>query len=437
MLPMDTSDKKVPRARAVLSQAKALDNAIGTAGTSLCTRMIPKARHHGCDENLLKDQISSLEQPDANTRIYRQNSAPSKAPITEADLDRQHSVAASVNSTIQENENILSASAELEQKWKEFQDSFQNMMNAMVERIGESLRTDPKSANALGLCGKSDLMPIYEHREIKFDEMMSLIRSAKKIVCLVGAGLSVTSGIPTYRGADGTWTMGSKNYTPQEIATLEMYSEDTENCWAYFTERWKMCREAHPNKSHEALSELERWWNRSTDAENATLDNSRQFTLISQNIDNLHTRAGSSNLLEIHGNLSYIRCLSSDCQKSNVRLNRTAKDHSDATKVPKCVDCGSVMRPHVLFFDECYSEELYKSSSAQAAISDADLLLVVGTMCCTSLPNRIVATAARRNIPVIDINPNKNSDLACAPLLQYVAKSDDVLPEIVSALKGR
>ena len=85
------------------------------------------------------------------------------------------------------------------------------------------------------------------------------MRGARNIAVLTGAGVSVSSGIPTYRGADGTWTLGSKNYTPQEIATYRMYSQETAECWKYFTERWNMCLTAQPNASHRALVDIERW----------------------------------------------------------------------------------------------------------------------------------------------------------------------------------
>lgn len=395
--------------RARLAHAQALDSAVGEAG-------------------------SSLSAGDATAVL---------AACTEAQAASESSMA-SAQRCIDRNQKALSASQDLERRWEDFQKSFQNMMNAMVEKIGESIRADPKgAAAALGVSARdlsaSGLATHYEHEEIDFGSMLAHVRAAKKIVFLTGAGISVSSGIPTYRGAEGTWTMGSENYTPQEIATHSMYSSKTSKCWSYFTDRWKMCLEARPNAGHNALVELENLWASTKvrgEGDGPEDSSTRSFTLISQNIDNLHHRAGSTNLLEIHGNMKDIRCLNPDCSRRNVRLPRTLEAHGNPEKVPTCSECGAAMRPHVLFFDECYSEELYRASSAQAAVSDADLLVVVGTMCCTSLPNRIVATAARKNIPVIDINPNKNDDLTCAPLLQYVAKSDDALPELVAALRS-
>ena len=197
------------------------------------------------------------------------------------------------------------------------------MMNAMVEKIGESIRADPKgAAAALGIStsdlGTSVLAPLYEHKEIDFGSMLAHVRAAKKVVFLTGAGISVSSGIPTYRGADGTWTMGSENYTPQEIATYSMYSSKTSKCWSYFTDRWKMCREARPNDGHKALVELENLWaSMKVEGKGSGPEDSstRSFTIISQNVDNLHHLAGSTNLLEIHGNMKYVRCLNDRCRR--------------------------------------------------------------------------------------------------------------------------
>ena len=140
--------------------------------------------------------------------------------------------------------------------------------------------------------------------------------------------------------------------------------------------------------------------------------------------------------------MKYVRCTNtacktSDCHHCNTlieRTNMTSRTNingEDKDLPPLCVACGSPIRPHVLFFDESYSEELYKSASVQVAVSECDLLIVIGTMCCTSLPNQIVATCGRRKVPIIDINPNPNNEIKCAPLLQLIAKSDEALPSIV------
>lgn len=318
------------------------------------------------------------------------------------------------NDVVERNKTLTGQSESLEEKWDKFTTSFDAMIEKMVTNIGASL-------------GELGAHEMHEHVEVQLHDVVRRMRRAKRMVVLTGAGVSVSSGIPTYRGSDGTWTMGSENYTPQEIATKRMYSKRTKECWDYFSDRFVMCRNAKPNASHLAIVELEKLFR----------ERDQCFTLVSQNIDNLHRRAGSSDgvLCEIHGNLTYVRCTNNDCTGPNLIERDTRTHHKRGERTPACPTCSSPLRPHVLFFDESYCERLYKSATVQAAVAKCDLLVVVGTMCTTSLPNRIVAVCGRRGVPVIDINPNPNHHLACAPLLQLIAKSDQALPNIVRALR--
>jgi NAD-dependent deacetylase len=334
--------------------------------------------------------------------------------------DTQRMIASTLASTsalLARNDEVLSASASLEKKWEEFQNSYQTMMSGLIGTIAASLGV----SDALG--------KNHEHTITSLSNVVEHIQRANNIVVLTGAGVSVTSGIPTYRDADGTWTFGSANYTPQEIATWGMYEKETAQCWDYFSDRYIMCRDAVPNASHKALALFEKW----------CLEQNKQFRLVTQNIDNLHRRAGSTKPLEIHGNITCVRCTNTECETSSTLMKRNDEVHLKTNEnmgnVPTCLSCGFKLRPHILFFDESYNEELYKSASTLSLLGECDLLLVIGTMCTTSLPNRIVATCGARKIPIIDINPNPNDDLNCAPLLQLIEKSDAALPEILSCLQ--
>merc|ERR1719316_1978176 len=96
------------------------------------------------------------------------------------------------------------------------------------------------------------------------DETMvaQILHRSKKVVVLTGAGVSAESGIPTFRGADGFWTIGSQNYRPQEMATFKMFNEHPEELWKWYHERWSICRKSKPNAGHAAVAELERLCNR-------------------------------------------------------------------------------------------------------------------------------------------------------------------------------
>ena len=167
------------------------------------------------------------------------------------------------------------------------------MMDKTIENIAQSMGAE-----------SNDMNQTYEHKTIALPDIILHIQKATKIVVLTGAGVSVSSGIPTYRGNDGTWKLGSKNYTPQEIATWSMYCSDTKECWDYFTERYNMICSAKPNVSHHSICELEKYCE----------SKKKSFQLVSQNIDNLHLRGGcSKNICEIHGNMKYVRCTNEHC----------------------------------------------------------------------------------------------------------------------------
>jgi NAD-dependent deacetylase len=248
-----------------------------------------------------------------------------------------------------------------------------------------------------------------------------------RLLVLTGAGISAESGIPTFRGKDGYWTIGSMNYTPQEMATLAMFEEAPEQVWAWYLWRFEQCANAEPNAGHFAIVELER----------ALAD---RMTLVTQNIDGLHQRAGSSEkrTFAIHGDAKTMRC-AAECGVGKVALPRViggARTKDALRHALSCAHCGSWMRPHVLWFDEYYDEALYRSSSALAAARSATLLIVVGTSGATSLPMRIGHEFLQRGDPVVDINIDDNpfAEIADATGVRLRGPASTVLPEIVSLL---
>lgn len=218
--------------------------------------------------------------------------------------------------------------------------------------------------------------------------------SSGKVIFLTGAGISAESGIPTFRGGEGYWTVGSQNYHPQELATHHAFSMMPETVWDWYLYRRRICRGAAPNEGHTALVALE------------MLLGSR-FLLITQNVDGLHLRAGNGSHCthEIHGNIDYFRC-SRECRPARHLIQEDA--------IPSCPFCGAMGRPHVLWFDECYNEENYFYESSRAAARQASALISIGTSGQTNLPNQMAQLALTAGALLIDINPDRNpfSDLA-------------------------
>ncbi|MFT5681532.1 MAG: NAD-dependent deacetylase [Myxococcota bacterium] len=225
----------------------------------------------------------------------------------------------------------------------------------------------------------------------------------RSIVFLTGAGISAESGIPTFRGEGGYWTVGSTVYQPQEIATRAFFDKNPWEIWRWYLYRRGVCDVARPNAAHHALVALEQ-------------RHKRIFHLITQNIDGLHALAGSdpARTYEIHGSGHEMRC-AVGCTTDRYPIPEavSCKGVDDAMTeqdraLLRCPKCGSHSRPHVLWFDEVYEEELYRSTTAMAAAASASVFVTVGTSGATSLPLHAAIAASQAGAVLIDINPNEN-----------------------------
>jgi NAD-dependent deacetylase len=221
------------------------------------------------------------------------------------------------------------------------------------------------------------------------------------VVIVTGAGISAESGIPTFRGPEGYWTVGSREYHPQEMATQKAFLEMPREVWRWYLYRKGVCNAAAPNPAHFALARLEQ----------ALGD---RFTLVTQNVDGLHLIAGNSpeRTLQVHGNTDYMRAIEGDRRPLPIpaampRLGREDPLTDEAWALLVTPD-GRRARPHILWFDEYYEEELYRSDSALEAATRCDLLVVIGTSGAAAIPYHMAAVALKNDSLVIDINPDPN-----------------------------
>jgi NAD-dependent deacetylase len=229
------------------------------------------------------------------------------------------------------------------------------------------------------------------------------------VIALTGAGISAESGIPTFRGREGYWTVGSRVYQPQELATRAAFERLPWEVWRWYLWRRTVCRAASPNPAHLALVELER---RLSD----------RFLLITQNVDGLHLRAGNSieRTYQIHGNIDFMRC-AAECGPGTwpvpEGIGDFGRDDSideERKELLRCPRCGGPSRPHVLWFDETYDEERYRFTSSLQAADRARTVIIVGSTASTNLPVQIAERAAFAGAQLIDINIDDNpfGDLA-------------------------
>ncbi|MCB9595833.1 MAG: RNA polymerase subunit sigma [Sandaracinaceae bacterium] len=262
------------------------------------------------------------------------------------------------------------------------------------------------------------------------------LAGAGPVVVLTGAGISAESGIPTFRGEDGYWTVGSAHYHPEDMATNAAFGRMPEEVWRWYLYRRSVCRAAEPNPAHRALVALEE----------ALGD---RFLLITQNVDGLHLRAGSSaaRTYQIHGNIDFLRCGDEPSSLRPIPLaigdawTKDAPFTEEARALLSCCDGGRLARPHVLWFDEYYDEALFHWQSSLRAAGEASLLIVIGTSGSTNLPMQVGSIVARRGAPMIVINqdPSPFSRFAEESGAGWFARgrAGDHLPAMVEHLLER
>jgi NAD-dependent deacetylase len=234
-------------------------------------------------------------------------------------------------------------------------------------------------------------------------EHAASLRTTGHLVVLTGAGISAESGIPTFRGREGYWTVGSREYHPMELATAAAFAAMPQEVWAWYLMRRAVCRAATPNAAHVALARLgERLGDR--------------LTLVTQNIDGLHLRAGSAahQILAIHGDIGTMRCVRDcgapaeaipDAFDGWTRSRRLTPPEADRLR---CIACGGATRPYILWFDEYYDDRWYPASRALKASQRCDALWVIGTSGATNVPMQMGALVAGRRRPLVDVNPEAN-----------------------------
>jgi NAD-dependent deacetylase len=256
------------------------------------------------------------------------------------------------------------------------------------------------------------------------------------VLALTGAGISAESGIPTFRGEEGYWRVGSRNYFPEQLATHEAFTRMPDDIWGWYLYRRSICRAAQPNRGHHALVQLEQ-----------ALGASDRFVLVTQNVDGLHLRAGNSaeRTYQIHGNIDYMRAV----HDRDARIFPLPESLGETWQPGRALGPeerallvsphdGTPARPHVLWFDESYDEARFHFESALAAIERAGLVIVVGTSGSTTLPNMIVQRAYEHGVPFVVINrePSPFTQLAEQADHGYYceAGAGDALPSLIAAI---
>ena len=237
--------------------------------------------------------------------------------------------------------------------------------------------------------------------------LVEALRDARRVVALTGSWISAESGVPTFRDAQtGLWA----RYDSRELATPEAFARDPELVWKWYAWRRGLVEGASPNAGHMALADLEH--------------RAPVFSLVTQNVDGLHQEAGSSNVVELHGNIRRSRC-----SAENVTVEPEEAEHLP----PLCPNCGSPLRPDVVLFGEALPAEAL--GAASEAARSCDVFLSVGTSGLVYPAASLPYEALDGGAAVIEVNPDP-TPLSAHADLAVRGRAGEVLPDLVRAAFG-
>lgn len=219
------------------------------------------------------------------------------------------------------------------------------------------------------------------------DEIADWIRAAPRVAVFSGAGMSAESGVPTFRGSQsGLW----RQFDPAELATAEAWRRDPELVWGWYVWRMARVRDARPHAGHLALGWLQ--------AQRAGV------SVVTQNVDDLHERGGSRDVVHLHGRVFACRCFDCGHPHGDLELPTDAADSPQLRRAPpRCAHCAGAIRPGVVWFGEALPSAAWRA--ATRAIGECDLLLVIGTSGVVQPAASLVALARSSGARVVEINP--------------------------------
>lgn len=234
---------------------------------------------------------------------------------------------------------------------------------------------------------------------------LTKLSESNKIVFFTGAGISAESGIPTFRGKGGIWN----KLKPEELANFNAFMRNPQMVWEWYNHRKKIIHEAKPNAGHIAIAAMQ--------------DLIEEVTVVTQNIDNLHRRAGSKNIFELHGNIERNFCV--NCRT----FYNQELDFSNG--VPKC-KCGGLIRPDVVWFGEYLPEDQFEGGENASVLSD--MFFVVGTSAVVYPAAGLVHAAKRAGSFIVEVNVVE-TEISSMCDQSFLGEAGKILPKIVNEVK--
>ncbi len=238
----------------------------------------------------------------------------------------------------------------------------------------------------------------------EWETIQGWLAEAERVVVLTGAGISAESGVPTFRGAGGLW----RQHRPEDLATPEAFARGPRLVWEWYDWRRARVAKAEPNPGHLALAQLER---RVPD-----------FTLITQNVDGLHQRAGSQRVLKLHGDIWTLHCLGCGLEETNHDV--------PLREIPPRCSCGGLFRPGVIWFGEALPADVLRH--AMEAAAHAQVFLVVGTSAVVQPAASLPLLAQQNGAKLVEINLEE-TPLSAQADASFWGKAGELLPRLLEA----
>lgn len=243
------------------------------------------------------------------------------------------------------------------------------------------------------------------------ESLVETLRGAKRVTVLTGAGISAESGLPTFRDPmTGLWAQ----YRPEDLASPQGFQRNPRLVWEWYAWRREMVLKAEPNAGHRALAAIEQ--------------HIPEFTLVTQNVDSLHQRAGSRRVIELHGNITHTKCFEENVVVES--WGEHGKEGEEGEVPPRCPRCGGRLRPDVVWFGENLPEQAFQES-VEAAVY-ADVFFAIGTSGTVEPAASLARVAQRFGATVVILNLDVEP-LDAPPLYHIRGRAGSVLPELVEA----
>ena len=239
--------------------------------------------------------------------------------------------------------------------------------------------------------------------DANLDRAAEIVRSARRVTVLSGAGVSAESGVPTFRGATGLW----EGHAITDVATPSAFARDPALVWRFYNARRAGMKGVVPNPGHHALAALERRF-------------ANRFALATQNIDGLHQAAGSRNVLELHGRMSRVRC--------TVCTYLADRPGEDLPDLPRCPECGALLRPDIVWFEEMLPHGVWRE--AFEAAEACDCFLVVGTSAVVFPAAGLIEVAGSARARILEFNLERTAASSRVDLGLY-GPAGQTLPELM------